>query len=228
MTDCKGTDTPLDPGTARAMMLLPTGEVDVEVMRKYQTLVGELRWLLKTRPDLLFTISFLSRFLVSATQKHLDLALNRPLRFLRKTTNYGVVFCPGDGEWILSGASDSDLAGDLSSARSTLGHCLRIGEFGAVVTSCGLDKKISTSTGQAETYAMQSLVKDAVWARIFLGELGYAMEKPTPLRTDNDGVLKQSTKTINHASAKHYRIAQAYIREKVFDSTVEVLGVNSM
>ena len=29
-----------------------------------------------------------------------------------------------DGEWILSGASDSDLAGDLSSARSTLGHCL--------------------------------------------------------------------------------------------------------
>ena len=53
MTNCKGTDTPLDPGTARAMMLLPTGEVDVEVRRKYQTLVGELRWLLKTRPDLL-------------------------------------------------------------------------------------------------------------------------------------------------------------------------------
>ena len=74
---------------------------------------------------------------------------------------------------------------------------------------------------------MQSLVKDAVWARIFLGELGYAMEKPTPLRTDNDRVLKQSTKTINHASAKHYRIAQAYIREKVFDSTVEVLGVDT-
>ena len=64
MTDCKGTDTPLDPGTARAMMLLLTGEVDVEVRRNYQTLVGELRWLLKTRPDLLFTISFLSRFLM--------------------------------------------------------------------------------------------------------------------------------------------------------------------
>ena len=225
MTDCKGADNPMDPGTAKAMMLLPTDDVpDHKVLKAYQTLVGQFIWLLKTRPDFLFVISLLSRFLNNATQKHLDIARNQPLRFLRRTTHYGVVFSPGDGEWILSGASDSDLAGDLSSARSTLGHYLRLGDYGAVVTSCGLDRKISTSTGQAETYAMQSLIKDTVWTRAFLAELGLPVTSPTPLRTDNDGVLKQSTKTMNHTTAKHYRIAQAYIRQKVSDDTCTVLG----
>ena len=161
----------MDPGTAKVMMLLPTDAPDPVANKNFQILMGELIWL--------------SRFLRNATQKHLDLALNRPLRFLRKTTTHGVVFSPGDGEWILSGASDSDLAGDLTTARSTLGHCLRLGRYGAVVTSCGLDKKVCTATGQAETYAMQSLVKDTVWARIFLTELGHPMLAPTPLRTDN-------------------------------------------
>ena len=44
------------------------------------------------------------------------------------------------------------------------------------------------------------------------------------MRTDNDGVLKQSTKMVNHTDAKHYRIAQAYIRQHVQDETVVVLG----
>lgn len=227
MSECKGVTTPMDPGTAKALMLLPTEDTNPEVTRQYQVLVGELLWLLKTRPDMYFTVSLLCRFLKNPTQQHLDLASNRPLRYLRQTTSFGLVFSAGDGDWVLSGASDSDLAGDLISARSTLGHCLKLGECGAVVVQCGLDKKVSTATGQAETYAMQSLVKDTVWARRFLSELGCPMRQPTVLRTDNDGVLKQSTKTINHTAAKHYRIAQAYIREKVSDKTIAVIGENS-
>ena len=141
--------------------------------------------------------------------------------------NHGLVFSPGDGEWIVSGASDSDLGGDLRTARSTLGHYLRLGQFGSIVTHSGLDRKISTATGQAETYAMQGAVKDTVWVRGFMRELGIPMNRPTPLRTDNDGVLKQSTKTINHTVAKHYCIAQAYIRQHVRDETVQVLGENT-
>ena len=227
MMDCKHADSPMLPGTAKAMMLLPTDPPDPEALKEYQSLVGDLIWLIKTRPDLLFTINLLSRFLQCATKRHLDIARGRPLRFLRKTINYGLIFSPGDGEWIVSGASDSDLAGDLKTARSTLGHYLRLGQFGSIVTHSGLDRKISTATGQAETYAMQGAVKDTVWVRRFMSELGVPMDRPTPLRTDNDGVLKQSTKTINHTVAKHYRIAQAYIRQHVQDETVEVLGENT-
>ena len=212
------------PGTSKAMMLLPTDPPDPKALKEYQSFVGDLIWYIKTRPDLLFTINLFSRFLQCATRRHLEIARGRPLRFLRKTMHYGLVFSPGDGEWIVSGASDSDLGGDLKTARSTLGHYLRLGEFGSIVTHSGLDRKISTATGQAETYAMQGAVKDTVWVRGFMRELGVPIDKPTPLRTDNDGVLKQSTKAINHTVAKHYRIAKAYIRQHVQDETVEVLG----
>ena len=128
MMDCKPADTPMLPGTAKALMLLPTDPPDPEANKEFQSLVGDLIWLIKTRPDLHFTVCLLSRFLRSATKLHLNIARGRPLRFLRKVMDHGLVFSPGDGEWILSGASDSDLAGSLKTARSTLGHYLKLGE----------------------------------------------------------------------------------------------------
>jgi hypothetical protein len=163
----------------------------------------------------------------NATRAHYDLARGRPLRYLSGTVDYGLVFKAGDGEWVLSGASDSDLAGDITTSRSTSGFFAKLGEFGAVVCGSSLERKISTSTGQAETYAMQSVVKEVVWDRHLLRELRFPQVKPTDLQTDNDGVFKQSTKAINHAKAKHYRIAQAYIRDKVGDQTVRVTSVDT-
>ena len=70
---------------------------------------------------------------------------------------------------------------------------------------------------------MKDLVHQTVWTRALIEELGIPMTEPTELETDNDGVLKQSTKTVN-TTAKHYRIAQAYIRDKVRELAVAILG----
>lgn len=228
MTDCRSVDTPMDPGTARSLMLLPTSETpDPHVLKQYQSLVGAFIWLLKTRPDMMFTINLVSRFMKNATQRHLDLVSGRPLRYLKGTVDYGVVFQADDNEWRLSGASDSDLAGCLNTSRSTSGCFSKLGKYGAVMCSSSLEKKISTSTGQAETYAMQSLVKEVVWERHLLDELRFPQSEPTHLSTDNDGVLKQSTKAVNHSSAKHYRIAQAYIRSMGENGTIKVGRVDT-
>ena len=165
--------------------------------------------------------------LENATQKHCDLACGRPLKYLKGTITDGLVFQPGNTKWFLSGASDSDLAGDLNSARTTTGYYAKLGDYGAVVCNSHLERKICTSTGQGETYAMQSLTKEVVWDRHLLHELHHGQESRTPLLTDNDGVMKQSTKAINHSTAKHYRIAQAYIRSKVDDGTIEVGSVDT-
>ena len=198
-------------------MLLPLDGTDSKIIKEYQTLVGCLIWLLKTRPDLSFLINLLCRFLKAPTKAHLNYALGRPLRYLKQTMTVGVVFCH-QGKWELSGASDADLAGDLVSSRSTTGHYLKLGEWGTIISQSRLERKVCDSTGMSETYAMKDLVHQTVWTRALLDELGIPMTEPTELSTDNDGVLKQSTKTVNHTTAKHYRIAQAYIREEVRDS----------
>jgi hypothetical protein len=226
MSDCRSVDTPIDPGTVRALMLLPTTPADPVALKEFQVAMGGCVWL-KCRPDLLFAFNLFSRFLSCATRQHLDLLLGRPLRYLKGTQTYGLVFQAGTNEWKLSGASDSDLAGDLATSRSTSGYYTKLGQFGAIVASSKLERKISTSTGQAETYAMVSLVKEVVWERHLLHELRHTQEEPTCVATDNDGVLKQSTKAINHSEAKHYRIGQAYIRSNGDDGTIRVEGIDT-
>ena len=62
---------------------------------------------------------------------------------------------------------------------------------------------------------------------MLLRKLGYEQAGPTPCATDNDGVLIQATKAVNHAMAKHYRIAQAFIRMLTQSGEVLVCRVDS-
>jgi hypothetical protein len=55
----------------------------------------------------------------------------------------------------------------------------------------------------SETYAAGALVKEVVWQRHLARELGIEQVGPTESRSDNDGVFFQSTKAINHSTAKH-------------------------
>jgi hypothetical protein len=226
MLDCRSVDTPIDPGTAQALMLLPTTPADPVALKEYQGAAGAIIWL-KTRPDMAFTVNLFFRFLSCATRQHLILLLGRPLRYLKGMQAYGIVFQAGTGEWKLSGASDSDLAGDLTTSRSISGYHTKLGKYGAIVASNKLERKISTSIGQAETYAMVSLVKEMVWERHLLHELRHAQSGPTLVATYNDRVMKESTKAINHSGAKHYRIGQAYIRSNGEDNTVKVEGIDT-
>jgi hypothetical protein len=227
MQNCTPVDTPMDPGTARALMLLPITEIDEVAKKKYQSLVGAHLWLYKTRPDLMYATNLLARFCRDATAAHLKLAM-RVLRYLKGTSDYGIVFQAGfKNDGVLSAEADADLAGDLATSRSTSGGYVKLGEYGTVACNGSLERKISTSTGQAETYSLASLVKEIVWIRHLLHELRFPQTKPTRTGTDNQGVEIQATKSVNHATAKHFRISQAYIRSKGEDSTIDVVKVST-
>ena len=79
MLNCTPTDTPMDAGTAKALMLLPEDKPDPAIVPQYQALVGALMWL-RTRPDMQFTINLAARFLQCATKAHYDFIRGRPLR----------------------------------------------------------------------------------------------------------------------------------------------------
>ena len=231
MADCGRVDTPMDPGTAQALMDLPlasSDDLDPHVVKNYQKLVGMLIWLHKTRPDLLYTINLLSRFLKSPTARHFDLARSRVLKYLQGTVYWGISFsASGSDAWTLSAQADADLAGDKRTSRSTLGYFARMGKYGAISFRSTLERKICTSTQQAETYAVSACLRDVLWIRILLGELGVIQSNPTVIDTDNQGVHLQSTKQINHATAKHFRINQAFIRQNGEDSVSTINKVDT-
>jgi hypothetical protein len=104
---------------------------------------------------------------------------------------------------------------------------VKYGKIGTVICRSFLERKISNSTGQAETYAMQALAKEIVWARLLATELRQNVSLPIKVFADNKGVVKQSTKAINHSTAKHYRVAQAYIRSLAQEGILEVGTVHT-
>jgi hypothetical protein len=220
----------MDPGTAQVLMDLPmatTDNLDTIVVKKYQKLVGMLIWLHKTRPDLLFTINLLSRFLKTPTARHFDLARSRVLKYLNGTIYFGIVFCREEGPWKLSAQADADLAGDKRTSRSTLGYFAKMGKYGCVSFHSTLERKICTSTQQAETYATSACLRDVIWIRILLAELGAVQVDATVIDTDNQGVHLQSTKQVNHAAAKHFRISQAFIRQNGEDKVSKINKVDT-
>ncbi|XP_047259935.1 uncharacterized mitochondrial protein AtMg00810-like [Capsicum annuum] len=57
----------------------------------YRSLIGCLTYLIATRPDILFVVSLLSRFMHYASGMHLR-AAKRILRYIKGTVDYGVKF----------------------------------------------------------------------------------------------------------------------------------------
>ena len=87
----------------------------------YKSLIGCLMYLTATRPDILYAVSVLSRFMNCAKESHFK-AAKRVLRYVKETLNYGMKFSQSQ-DFKLQGYSDSDWAGSLDDMKSTSGNC---------------------------------------------------------------------------------------------------------
>jgi hypothetical protein len=87
---------------------------------EYRHIVGSLRYLVHTWPDLAFAVGYVSRFMQRPTTEHQQ-AVKRILRYVEGTVDYGLHYprCPGAEHFI--GYSDSDLTGDIDTSKSTSG-----------------------------------------------------------------------------------------------------------
>ena len=103
-----------------------TEEVDAT---QYRRLVGTLRYLAHTRPDLTFSVGYVSRFMQRPTTEHQQ-AVKRIVRYVAGTLDHGLYYprCPRAAHFI--GYSNSDHASDIDTSKSTsrilffLGKCL--------------------------------------------------------------------------------------------------------
>ena len=126
----------------------------------YKQLVGSLMYMTATRPDLMYVVCLLSRFMSTPTELHLQ-AAKRVLRYLKGTINLGVFYRKkGDGE--LKTYTDSDYAGDLDDRRSTSGYVFLLSE-GAMSWSSKKQPVVTLSTTEAEFVAATSCGCQGVW-----------------------------------------------------------------
>ncbi|XP_031280359.1 secreted RxLR effector protein 161-like [Pistacia vera] len=102
MENCKPVNTPLVPN----LKLSKTDGVETVDEGKYRSLVGSLLYYIATRPDLMFTASYLSRFMSNPSELHLKAAkrvlsgLGGSLDDARSTSGYVFYLNKGAISWL--------------------------------------------------------------------------------------------------------------------------------
>ncbi|XP_035832857.1 secreted RxLR effector protein 161-like [Helianthus annuus] len=95
----------------------------------YMSLVGSLMYLTNTRPDIMFAVIKVSRFMERPRKSHWE-AGKRILKYIKGTIDHGIIYSKGS-KGKLVGYSDSDYAGNIEDSKSTSGYIFNLGS-GAV------------------------------------------------------------------------------------------------
>lgn len=179
MEDCKSMNTPLIP--QRHEQEEDNDAVDPTL---YRSLVGGLLYLIATRPDLMFSASYLSRYLKEPMSKHLKEA-KRVLRYIKGTSALGLKFTATCGSKLI-GYSDSDWGGCREDLKSTTGYCFSIG---SAVFSWQTSKQDTIAQSTAEYMALCATENQAIWLRRLLEDIRFCSEEGVPIYCDNQSAI---------------------------------------
>ena len=88
----------------------------------YQSALGSLLYLpTKTCPDIAYALNSVARFCSNPTKQHWK-AVKRIFQYLRRTTNYGLLYKKSSSN-NLTGFLDADWGGDAEDFNSTSSYC---------------------------------------------------------------------------------------------------------
>jgi Reverse transcriptase (RNA-dependent DNA polymerase) len=116
MTNCNPVSTPMEPG-AKISKFDGGERVDASRCR---SLVGSLRYLTCTRPDLSLSVGIISRFMEELVYSYWK-ALKRILRYIQGTVSLGLFYSKAE-DYKLVGYSDSDWCRDIDDRKITSGY----------------------------------------------------------------------------------------------------------
>ncbi|KAM7469095.1 hypothetical protein LguiA_007278 [Lonicera macranthoides] len=192
--------------------MAPETEEEVEYMAQvpYASAVGSLMYaMVCTRPDIAQAVSIVSRFMANPGKQHWN-AVKWILRYLQGTKNKGLVYQRTEGS-IICGYVDSDYAGDLDKRRSTTGYVFTF-SGGPISWRSMLQGVVALSTTEAEYIAATEAVKEALWLRGLIGDLGMVQEN-VDVYCDSQSAIHLAKNQVHHGRTKHIDVRFHFIRE---------------
>ena len=215
MDQCTPVATPMDGYES-----IQPGRPDEERtdQRAYQRRIGSLMYLMTgTRPDLAFAIGKLSQFCHDPTVRHAN-AVNRVLKYIAGTINYGIRFEIDDSTMAYSDAAYGD---DKEDRKSTYGHVVLRGGGSCIWTS-KKQRGVATSTTEAEYVGLTEAAKTVVWLTRWLNELAFRKPNDAPIQLlgDNKASLALVKNPEYHQRTKHIDIQYHYVRQVYEDGLI--------
>lgn len=215
MENCNSVKNPIVSGT----IVSKAGKNRVDTTL-YKQLVGSLMYLTVTRPDLMFVVCLISRFMADPKEEHMTIA-KRVLRYLKGTLDFGVFYKRSSNLSVL-GYTDSDYARDLDDRKSTSVYVFLL-NGAAVCWSSRKQSIVTLSSTEAEYVAATSSACHCVWLKGLLQELNVLAGGCVNIMCDNSSAIKLSRNPIMHRRTKHIDIRYHYLRNLTNDGVIKLV-----
>lgn len=213
ISESKCADTPIEP------KLKITKSETCDVKLPYQKLIGCLMYIaVLTRPDIVFSVNFLSQFNNCYNDKHWAYA-KRILKYLKKTKSLCLKFS-ASGNCQLEAFVDADWASNVIDRRSYTGYFFRLSN-GAISWETKKQTTVALSSTEAEYMGIAESCKEAVYMRSLIFELTSTMY-PIPIFNDNQSAHKLSANPVFHKRSKHIDVKYHFCRESVANDIVKI------
>lgn len=154
---------------------------------------------------------------------HLD-DVHHLLRYLKATPGQGILFS-STSQITLKAYADADWGSCPDSRRSTTGICVFLGDS-LVSWKSQRQHVVSRSPAEAEYRALASIASEVTWLNHLLVDFEINIG-PTLLFCDNQAAIHIASNPTFHERSKHMEIDCHFIRDKVTDSMLRLVHVNS-
>ena len=221
LQDCHSVQTPLEG----RIKLSKAGGDALTNSTNFRSIVGSLRYLTHTRPDLLYSVGILNRYMEHPTSDHLA-AAKRVLRYVKGTLDFGLRYPKYDSHDAIFGYSDSDFSGDMDDRKSTSGYVFFLGSS---ILCWGFvkQKTVALSSCEAEYIAATTATCQGIWLNRLVSELRGEEEKAWKLFIDNQSAIILSKNPVHHSRTKHIDTRYHFIRQCVEEKRTVVAYVKS-
>ena len=183
---------------------------------RYRSVIGSLQYLaICTRPDIAYAVSYLSRFLTAYSTAHVNAALH-VLRYVIQTPKQGIIFKkqPEKSAHVLIGYVDAGFVGDAIDSKCQHGYMMLL-NGGPVTWKSGKQPIVAMSTAEAEYIAASYAIREIVYLRQILEDIGIPQQKPTRLNEDNQAAIAIARAKGQTQRTKHILRHFHYVREAI-------------
>lgn len=193
---------------------------------KYRNLIGELLYIsYGTRPDISFSVNYLSRFQSCYDSSHYKYAL-RILKYLYYTKELKFNFDRCFSEDILTCYVDADWAGDPIDRRSTTGYIISL--FGNIIEwKSKKQNSVTKSSTQAEYVALSEAVSEVLSLKDLLTDFEINIVEPIKIYEDNLGAVDISHLGNFTKKSKYIEVHYHFVNENYVDGIIDIIKIET-
>lgn len=193
---------------------------------KYRNLIGALLYISSgTRPDISYSVNYLSRYQNCYNETHYKYAL-RILKYLYLTKNLNLYYQRKTSGNIMECYVDADWAGDCTDRKSTSGYVIMM--YGNVIDWKSRKQKcITKASTYAEYVALSEVVSELKYIKELLKVFQIKLSESVKVYEDNASAINIAKFGNFTKNSKHIEIHYHYVHESVKEKEVEIVKVDS-